>query len=157
MLAKTVDSYLALRRASGFNLRSQGGLLRTFATFSDTKGKHYVCSATAIEWAGSMSSVFQRARRLDEVIRFARYMHARGSHGMKYRRLFLAARHDGGPFLLSFPRTISGALFKPHLSLDLPACADIPTVRFSPCCHAQASVYRKRSGSAWMTSLQMVW
>jgi integrase/recombinase XerD len=76
MLAKTVDSYLALRRASGFNLRNQGSLLRTFATFSDAKGKHHVCSATAIEWAGSVSSVFQRARRLDEVIRFARYMHA---------------------------------------------------------------------------------
>ena len=76
MLAKTVDYYLALRRASGFSLKSQGSLLRTFATFSDAKGKHYVCSQTAIEWAGSVSSVVQRARRLDEVIRFARYMHA---------------------------------------------------------------------------------
>ena len=76
MLAKTVDTYLALRRASGFSLKNQGSLLRTFARFSDAKDKHYVCSETAIEWAGSVSSVFQRARRLDEVIRFARYMHA---------------------------------------------------------------------------------
>ena len=76
MLATTVDTYLALRRASGFSLKSQGSLLRTFATFSDATGEHYVCAQTAIEWAGSVSSVVQRARRLDEVIRFARYMHA---------------------------------------------------------------------------------
>ncbi len=76
MLAKAVESYLALRRAAGFALRCQGSLLGTFATFSDTKGKHYVCSEIAIEWAGSVPSIFQRARRLDEVIRFARYIRA---------------------------------------------------------------------------------
>ncbi len=76
MLTKAVESYLAVRRAAGFALRNQGSLLRTFATFSDTKGKHYVCAETAIEWAGSVPSVFQRARRLDEVIRFARYIRA---------------------------------------------------------------------------------
>src|SRR5438552_14749380 len=76
MLAKAVESYLALRRAAGFALRCQGSLLGTFDTFSDTKGKHYVCSEIAIEWAGSVPSIFQRARRLDEVIRCARYIRA---------------------------------------------------------------------------------
>src|SRR6266516_5120572 len=75
-LAKAVESYLALRRAAGYALRCQGSLLGTFATFSDTKGKHYVCSEIAIEWAGSVPSIFQRARRLDEVIRFSRYIRA---------------------------------------------------------------------------------
>ena len=76
MLANAVESYLAARRAAGFALRCQGSLLRTFAAFSDAKGKHYVCPEIAIEWAGSVPSVFQRTRRLDEVIRFARYIHA---------------------------------------------------------------------------------
>jgi len=76
MLAQAVQSYLAVRRAAGFDLKSQGLTLKSFARFSDMKGKHYVSSETAIEWAGSARSVLRRARRLGEVIRFARYIHA---------------------------------------------------------------------------------
>ncbi|MFQ5853278.1 MAG: tyrosine-type recombinase/integrase [Candidatus Binatia bacterium] len=76
MLAQTVESYLKVRRACGFELKSEGNLLRSFAIFSDARGKHYVCSETAIEWAGSARSVHQRARRLGQVIRFARYVRA---------------------------------------------------------------------------------
>lgn len=74
MLAEAVQSYLAVRRATGFDLKLQGNLLKSFTTFSEAKGKRYVCSETAIEWAGSARSVSQRARRLGAVIRFARYM-----------------------------------------------------------------------------------
>jgi integrase/recombinase XerD len=80
MLAKAVESYLAVRRAVGFKLKGQGHFLRSFATFSDTRRKHYVCSQTAIEWAGLSPSALQRARRLGEVIRFARYMRAEDQH-----------------------------------------------------------------------------
>lgn len=76
MLSETVESYLAVRRACGFELKSPGNLLRSFATFSDARGKHHVCSEMAIEWAGLAKSVYQRARRLGEVIRFARYVRA---------------------------------------------------------------------------------
>jgi integrase len=76
MLTQSVESYLAVRRACGFELKSQGNLLRSFAIFSDARGQHHVCSETAIEWAGRAKSVFTRARRLGEVIRFARYVHA---------------------------------------------------------------------------------
>lgn len=76
MLAQAVESYLTVRRACGFKLKSQGNLLKTFAIYSDKKGKHHVCSKTAIEWAGLACSVHQRARRLGEVIRFARYVRA---------------------------------------------------------------------------------
>jgi integrase len=76
MLTQTVDYYLKIRRACGFKLVSQGKLLQNFARFSDLRGKHYVCSDVAIEWAGLGSSVPQRARRLSEVIRFSRYMRA---------------------------------------------------------------------------------
>jgi len=76
MLTQTVDSYLKIRRACGFKLGCQGRLLKNFARFSDLRGKDYVCSDVAIEWAGLGSSVPQRARRLSEVIRFSRYMRA---------------------------------------------------------------------------------
>jgi integrase len=75
MLAQAVESYLRVRRACGVELKSQGILLRSFAAFSDAKGKHHVCSDVAIEWAG-LGSVHQRAHRLGEVIRFSRYIRA---------------------------------------------------------------------------------
>jgi integrase len=76
MLAQAVESYLAVRRACGFELKSQGNLLRSFAIYSDERRKHHVCSEIAAEWAGLARSVHQRARRLGEVIRFARYVRA---------------------------------------------------------------------------------
>lgn len=76
MLAQPVESYLAVRHACGFELKSAGNLLRSFATFSDAKGKRHICADIAIEWAGLARSVHQRARRLGEVIRFARYVRA---------------------------------------------------------------------------------
>jgi integrase/recombinase XerD len=76
MLTQAVESYLAVRRACGFELKSQGNLLRSFAIFSDKKGEHRVCCEIAIEWAGLARSVHQRAHRLGEVIRFTRYIRA---------------------------------------------------------------------------------
>lgn len=76
MLTQAVESYLAVRRAAGFALKSEGRLLQNFARFSDASGKHHLCSETAIEWAGSARSLSQRARRLGDVIRFARYIRA---------------------------------------------------------------------------------
>ncbi len=76
MLAQAVESYLTVRRACGFKLKSQGNLLRSFAIYSDDRGKHHVCSEVAIEWAGLTPSIHQRARRLGNVIRFARYIRA---------------------------------------------------------------------------------
>jgi len=76
MLNQSVESYLAVRRACGFQLKSEGNLLRSFAFFSDARNNHYVCSETAIEWAGLAKSIYQRARRLGQVIRFARFVRA---------------------------------------------------------------------------------
>lgn len=79
MLAETVKSCLALRRANGFGLKSQGCMLKSFAAFSDARGIDRVRSQTAIEWAGLAQSRFQRAVRLGEVIRFARHLHVEDS------------------------------------------------------------------------------
>jgi integrase/recombinase XerD len=76
MLAQAVESYLAVRRACGFKLKSEGNLLRSFAIFSDARGRHHVCSDVAIQWAGLGRSIHQRARRLGEVIRFAHHIRA---------------------------------------------------------------------------------
>ena len=76
MLTQSVELYIAIRRATGFAFRSEGSLLQSFAAFSDAAGKRYVSAETAIKWAGSAPSLCQRARRLGQVIRFARYIRA---------------------------------------------------------------------------------
>lgn len=76
MLTDTVDTYLAIRRATGFALRCEGIQLKSFATFSEARGHQHISSDLAIEWAGVAHSVSQRARRLGTVIRFARYLRA---------------------------------------------------------------------------------
>lgn len=79
MLAQAVESYLKVRRACGFELKSAGIFLRSFALFSEVRGKGHVCAQTAIEWAGLARSVHQRTRRLGHVIRFTRYIRAEDS------------------------------------------------------------------------------
>lgn len=76
MLTQAVESYLGVRRAMGFALHSEGSLLQSFAKYSDAAGKSHVCNETAIQWAGVARSATTRARRLGQVIRFARYLRA---------------------------------------------------------------------------------
>lgn len=76
MLAQAVESYLKVRRACGFEFKSQGNLLQSFAVYSNQRGRQHICSDVAIEWAGLAEKVEQRARRLGDVIRFARYIRA---------------------------------------------------------------------------------
>ena len=76
MLTKAVQSYLDVRRACGFELKCQGKLLISFAAFSKERDNVYLSAEAAIEWAGLAKSTLQRARRLGEIIRFARYVHA---------------------------------------------------------------------------------
>ena len=76
MLADAVQSYLAVRRATGFSLREVGIHLKSFAAYSDAQGQPYLKSQTAIEWARQVPSVLSRARRLADVARLARYLQA---------------------------------------------------------------------------------
>jgi integrase/recombinase XerD len=75
-LTQAVESYVALRRATGFAFKSNGLLLKSFAAFSQAKGESHVRAALAIQWAGSARSVTQRARRLGIVRRFALHLRA---------------------------------------------------------------------------------
>jgi integrase len=132
MLAHAVESYLAVRRACGFDLKSPDNLLRSFAAFSEAKGKQHVCAQTAIEWAGLARSIHQRARRLGHVIRFARHVRAEDQRhelppavfGSEQRarptpyifspddivRLVQAAAHSSHPFRRQTYRTLFSLL-----------------------------------------------
>jgi integrase/recombinase XerD len=76
MLAQAVNSYVEMRRACGCTFRIQSCLLRRFAEFSDKRGERFIRTSTAVEWAGAAPSVYQRARRLNDVIRLSRYLRA---------------------------------------------------------------------------------
>ena len=76
MLIQAAESYLAVRRALGFQLKMEGHFLLSFARFSHQKGIEFVGSKLAVEWAALGSSSAQRARRLGVVTRFARYVRA---------------------------------------------------------------------------------
>lgn len=136
MLTHDVASYLVVRRAAGFTLKSEGSLLQSFATLSDASGKHHVCSEIAIQWAGSAQSLAQRARRLGQVIRFARYIRAEDQRHEVPPARSLAARSGRDLSLISSPTTTSVDSSKRHpSSVFAMASVGIPTARSSPCWH----------------------
>jgi len=75
-MIQAVETYLAMRRAVGFELLNAGYLLRSFARFAGARRETHVCIATAIEWASQTATVAQRDERLRTVCRFVRYMRA---------------------------------------------------------------------------------
>ncbi len=97
MIARAVQSYLSVRRAAGFQLTNAAQHLRSFAAYSDARGQRYIDSHTAIEWARRGSSVVQRARRLGDVIRFARYLHAEDARHAIPPAVFGPERHPRRP------------------------------------------------------------
>jgi integrase len=102
MLAELVESYLAVRRTTGFDLKAQANTLKSFAAFSDAKGQHHVSAETAIEWAGSAPSLLRRAYRLGDVIRFARYIRAEDQRHQIPPAVFGSEKHHRPvPFIFS--------------------------------------------------------
>jgi integrase/recombinase XerD len=77
MLSASVDSYLAARRAIGYQLRDTEEILRDFVAFASAKADTHVCSRTVLEWVQSRTnSPLRKHVRLQIVIRLARYLHA---------------------------------------------------------------------------------
>ncbi len=64
MLTQLVDSYLELRRSTGFRMGVHEYLLHNFASFAAERGETHIRSRTAIEWAAQAPSEGQRANRL---------------------------------------------------------------------------------------------
>jgi integrase/recombinase XerD len=75
-MTPAIESYLQLRRAAGFQLRDTETLLKEFACFAAERGDTYIKTDTAVAWAGRATSLEQRARRLNSLILFARYIRA---------------------------------------------------------------------------------
>ena len=77
MLSAAVASYLAGRRAAGFQLKDHEGILRDLARFASAKGEALVRSRTVLEWVRARAgSPLRRCVRLRTVVRFARYLQA---------------------------------------------------------------------------------
>ena len=79
-LRARAGEYLAMRRALGFRLTTQGRHLMSFVAFCEERGAGRVTADLAVEWAtrtsrGSGNEVYQ-ARRLDVVRIFARHLQA---------------------------------------------------------------------------------
>lgn len=102
MLSPAIDRYLALRRAVGFALQVDAGLLRDFARFAAARGEHQVTQPTAIAWAAQAPSPNQRERRLGMVRRFA--YHARAeepAHELVARGVFAHKRRRPRPYIFT--------------------------------------------------------
>jgi integrase/recombinase XerD len=76
MVMTAVESYLAVRRAAGFQLKTTEVYLRGFAQYAAKQGDTHVVTQTAIDWAATTTSEAQRHNRLMAVRRFAHFMHA---------------------------------------------------------------------------------
>ena len=74
-LRESLDDYLALRRALGFKLRSEGAALSTFVAFMEQNQADYISTARALEWA-KLPALVQPGRwtsRLGYIRGLARY------------------------------------------------------------------------------------
>jgi len=65
-----IETYLALRRATGFAMSNAEYLLKSFATFAAERAQTHVQTQAAIDWAALGPSVAQRDARLKAVCRF---------------------------------------------------------------------------------------
>lgn len=100
MLTDALDTYLAVRRAAGFDLVDDERNLRSFVRFACAQGDMLVVASTAITWAGKGKSEPQRANRLKMVIRFARFAHAADiRHEVPPQGVFCNQRHRPTPYL----------------------------------------------------------
>lgn len=73
MLKRSIDAYLAIRRAVGFRLETEEHLLHDFARWVAARGETHVRTTMAMEWAAAARIPWQRERRLRVVAGFARH------------------------------------------------------------------------------------
>lgn len=102
MIMNAVNSYLAIRRAAGFELEVPEYLLRSFARHASERGQSHICSQTVIEWASQAPSQSQRTHRLNTVIRFARHVQVEdGRHEVPPRGIFGHKKKRRTPFIFT--------------------------------------------------------
>jgi len=73
-MKQAIETYLAVRRTSGFELTNDDYLLHRYARFAAERRESWVRKATAVAWAARSTSVVQRDVRLKTVCRFAHFV-----------------------------------------------------------------------------------
>jgi integrase len=73
-MLKAIETYLALRRATGFAMLNAEYLLKSFAAFATERRQTHVHTQTAIDWAARGPSAAQCDARLKSVCRFVRHI-----------------------------------------------------------------------------------
>lgn len=102
MLMPAVERYLAVRRATGFQLKPIEYYLRDFAWFASTRGETHIVAQTAVDWATTAACEAQRHNRLKTVIRFAHFMHAENPlHEIPPEGVFCGRRQRPTPYIFS--------------------------------------------------------
>jgi integrase/recombinase XerD len=102
MLSQLVDSYLELRRSTGFRMKVHQYLLHSFASFAEHRGETHIRTRTAVEWAAQAPSEGQRANRLGMLRVFARFARAEDAgHEVPSERVFSAPRVRYRPFIFT--------------------------------------------------------
>jgi integrase/recombinase XerD len=102
MLNQAIDRYIAIRRAVGFELKVQQGLLRNFARYATERSQSHVRRQTAIDWAAQAPSPYQRENRLATLRRFAEHARAEDpGHDLVPRHVFAYSRRRTFPHIFS--------------------------------------------------------
>jgi len=102
MLIDSVNNYLCVRRGLGFKLKSVERYLRSYANFATARGEAHVISKTAIEWATQASSENSRARSLDILVRFARFVRVEDDrHEIPANNVFCGRWQRRSPYIFS--------------------------------------------------------
>jgi integrase/recombinase XerD len=102
MIAEAIDTYLSVRRALGFKLRTDQTYLASYARFATKAGDTHMQTPTAIAWAKLAPSDASRAVRMNVLIRFARF--ARSSdhlHEVPPSDVFCCRRRRRQPYVFS--------------------------------------------------------
>ena len=103
MLKQTIDRYLELRHAAGFEMKVDRGLLHDFARFAADRCETWVRRQTAIDWAAKAPSPSQRECRLGMVRRFADHARAEDpAHEIIPPKVFASGRRRR-----TFPQILS--------------------------------------------------
>lgn len=99
-MLQVVETYLALRRATGFAMSTAEYLLKSFAAFAAERGQTHVEMQTAIDWAALGPSVGQRDARLRAVCRFVRHVRVEDvGHELPPANHFGARRRRRPPYI----------------------------------------------------------
>lgn len=128
MLTALVDSYLAARRAVGFQLRDTEDILCDFVAFASRKGDTHICSRTVLDWIRSRNgSPLRQCIRLRTVSLLARYLHAEderhevppqgafGRHKPQRRPPFLFTPADAEALIRAARRLGPDRSLQPHV------------------------------------------